>query len=44
LLDLLAVTAGQWLTRDEISDHLWGIKYAAESNVVVQEMLVVSQA
>jgi DNA-binding response OmpR family regulator len=34
LLYLLAANAGRLLTRDEILDHLWGIDYAAESNVV----------
>ena len=30
----LAANAGRLLTRDEILDHLWGVDYAAESNVV----------
>ena len=42
LLYLLAANAGRLLTRDEIRlltrdetlDHLWGVDYAAESNVV----------
>jgi DNA-binding response OmpR family regulator len=34
LLYLLAANAGRLLTRDEILDHLWGVDYAAESNVV----------
>ena len=34
LLYLLAANAGRLLTRDEILDHLWGIDYAAESNVI----------
>ena len=34
LLYLLAANAGRLLTRDEILDHLWGLDYAAESNVV----------
>ena len=34
LLYLLAANAGRILTRDEILDHLWGVDYAAESNVV----------
>ena len=34
LLYLLAANAGRLVTRDEILDHLWGIDYAAESNVV----------
>ena len=33
-LDLLAANAGRLLTRDDILDHLWGVDYAAESNVV----------
>ncbi len=31
---LLAATAGQVLTRDEILDALWGTDYLADSNVV----------
>lgn len=34
LLYLLAANAGRLLTRDQILDHLWGVDYAAESNVV----------
>jgi DNA-binding response OmpR family regulator len=34
LLYLLAANAGRLLTRDDILDHLWGVDYAAESNVV----------
>jgi len=34
LLYLLAANAGRLLTREEILDHLWGIDYVAESNVV----------
>jgi DNA-binding response OmpR family regulator len=34
LLYLLAANAGQLITRDDILDHLWGVDYAAESNVV----------
>ena len=34
LLYLLAANAGRLLTRDEILDHLWGVDYAAESNVI----------
>jgi two-component system, OmpR family, phosphate regulon response regulator OmpR len=34
LLYLLAANAGRVVTRDEILDHLWGVDYAAESNVV----------
>ena len=34
LLYLFAANAGRLLTRDEILDHLWGIDYAAESNVI----------
>ena len=34
LLYLLAANAGRLLTRDEILDHLWGIDYVSESNVV----------
>jgi DNA-binding response OmpR family regulator len=34
LLYLLAANAGRLLTRDEILDNLWGVDYAAESNVV----------
>jgi DNA-binding response OmpR family regulator len=34
LLYLLAANAGRLLTRDEILDYLWGVDYAAESNVV----------
>ena len=34
LLYLLAANAGRVVTRDEILDALWGVDYAAESNVV----------
>jgi DNA-binding response OmpR family regulator len=34
LLYLLAANAGRLLTRDEILDHLWGVAYTADSNVV----------
>jgi len=34
LLYLLVANAGRILTRDEILDHLWGVDFAAESNVV----------
>jgi DNA-binding response OmpR family regulator len=34
LLYLLAANAGQVLTRDEIMDAIWGVDFAAESNVV----------
>ncbi len=34
LLYLLAANAGRPLTREEILDNLWGVDYAAESNVV----------
>jgi DNA-binding response OmpR family regulator len=34
LLYLLAANGGRALTRDEILDHLWGVDYAAGSNVV----------
>jgi DNA-binding response OmpR family regulator len=34
LLYLLAANAGQLLTRNEISDALWGVDYVAGSNVV----------
>ncbi len=34
LLYLLAANDGRVLTRDEILDHLWGIDFVAESNVV----------
>jgi DNA-binding response OmpR family regulator len=34
LLYLMAANAGRLLTRDEILDHLWGVDFAAESNVV----------
>jgi DNA-binding response OmpR family regulator len=34
LLYLMAANAGRVLTRDEILDYLWGIDYAAESNVI----------
>ena len=46
LLYLLAANAGRLLTRDEIRlltrdetlDHLWGVDYAAESNVVDRQV------
>src|SRR5688500_8273334 len=34
LLYLLAANAGRVVTRDEILDHLWGVDFVAESNVV----------
>jgi len=34
LLYLLAANAGRVMTREEILDGLWGVDYAAESNVV----------
>ena len=34
LLYLLAANAGQLLTRDQILDHLWGVDFISESNVV----------
>ena len=34
LLYLLAANAGRLLLRDEILDHLWGVDFVAESNVV----------
>jgi DNA-binding response OmpR family regulator len=34
LLYLLAANAGRVVTRDEILDALWGVDYAAESNVI----------
>jgi DNA-binding response OmpR family regulator len=34
LLYLLAANAGRVMTRDEILDHLWGVDFMAESNVV----------
>jgi len=34
LLYLLAANAGQVVTREQIMDNLWGVDYAAESNVV----------
>jgi DNA-binding response OmpR family regulator len=34
LLYLLAANAGRLLTRDEILDHVWGVDYVADSNVV----------
>ncbi len=34
LLYLLAAKAGQIVTRDEIADVLWGVDFAAESNVI----------
>jgi DNA-binding response OmpR family regulator len=38
LLYLLAANAGQVVTRDEIMDSLWGVDYAAGSNVVDQHV------
>jgi DNA-binding response OmpR family regulator len=34
LLYLLAANAGRVMSRDEILDHLWGVDFMAESNVV----------
>jgi two-component system, OmpR family, alkaline phosphatase synthesis response regulator PhoP len=34
LLYLLAANAGRAMSRDEILDHLWGVDFMAESNVV----------
>mgnify|MGYP000144329734 CR=1 FL=1 len=34
LLYLLAANAGRVMSRDEILDHLWGVDFVAESNVV----------
>jgi DNA-binding response OmpR family regulator len=34
LLYLMAANAGRLLTREEILDHLWGVDFVAESNVV----------
>jgi two-component system KDP operon response regulator KdpE len=34
LLYLLAANAGQLVTREQILDNLWGVDYAAESNVI----------
>jgi DNA-binding response OmpR family regulator len=34
LLYLLAANAGQLVTRDEILDHVWGVDFVSESNVV----------
>ena len=31
---LLAANAGRLVTREQIMDNLWGVDYAAESNVV----------
>jgi len=31
---LLAANAGRLVTREQIIDNLWGVDYAAESNVV----------
>jgi DNA-binding response OmpR family regulator len=33
-LYLLAANAGRLVTREQIMDNLWGVDYAAESNVV----------
>ena len=38
LLYLLAANAGRVLTREEILDTLWGVDYAAESNVVDRQV------
>jgi DNA-binding response OmpR family regulator len=38
LLYLLAANAGRVVTRDEILDALWGVDYAADSNVVDQHV------
>jgi len=38
LLYLLAANAGRLITRDEIMDTLWGVDYAAGSNVVDQHI------
>jgi DNA-binding response OmpR family regulator len=38
LLYLLAANAGQLISRDEILDTLWGVDYAASSNVVDQHV------
>ncbi len=38
LLYLLAANAGRLITRDEIMDALWGVDYAAGSNVVDQHV------
>jgi DNA-binding response OmpR family regulator len=34
LLYLLAANAGRLVTRDEILDHVWGVDFISESNVV----------
>jgi len=34
LLYMLAANAGRVVTRDEILDHLWGVDFIAESNIV----------
>jgi len=34
LLYLLAANVGRLLTRDEILDHLWGVDFVSESNIV----------
>jgi DNA-binding response OmpR family regulator len=38
LLYLLAANTGRLLTREEIMDHLWGVDFVAESNVVDRHM------
>jgi DNA-binding response OmpR family regulator len=38
LLYLLAANAGQIISRDQIMDSLWGVDYAAGSNVVDQHV------
>jgi DNA-binding response OmpR family regulator len=38
LLYLLAANAGRLVTREEILDTLWGVDYAAESNVVDRQV------
>ncbi len=38
LLYLLAANGGRILTREEIMDHLWGVDFVAESNVVDQHV------
>jgi len=38
LLYLLAANAGRVVTREEILDTLWGVDYAAESNVVDRQV------
>jgi DNA-binding response OmpR family regulator len=38
LLYVLAANAGRVVTREEILDTLWGVDYAAESNVVDRQV------